>query len=261
METSLLVLIPNDGVPVVDSRVVAEKCGVEQKSFRQLIGDYQATIEQAFGRVRFENDTLQTNGGPQKTTFSLLTEDQATFIITLTRNTAQVIAFKASLVKAFAEAKRQLAVSAFHIPQTLPEALRLAAEKAEQAERLALENAQHQQTITRMAPKEEFFDCAMTSSQGMLVRDAAKLLHNEVKGGMGEHRLYKWLRAQKWIYTDAYGENRPYQRYVDLHYLSVTERPIPTDHGTVIKVTPRITQQGLVALNRQLLGKSPARTH
>lgn len=106
-EQSLITV--ESGVPLADSRTIAEHCMVNPKHLRELIVDRLEVIEENFGRVRFETAPLETAGGIQKTARVLLTEDQATFVVTLTRNTEPVIKFKAALVKAFAEAKRKLA--------------------------------------------------------------------------------------------------------------------------------------------------------
>lgn len=140
---------------------------------------------------------------------------------------------------------------AFQIPKTLSEALLMAATQAEQKERLLLQNTTLTADVERMQPKEEFFDCAMASRDTLLIRDAAKLLHADIPGGMGEKRLFAWMRANGWLF----GDNRPYQSRVDAGYLVPKERPVPTNHGTVIKVVPRLTQRGLVALRRALLKK------
>jgi len=112
MSTQLIVpIVAVDSVLLVDSRVIAEKCGVEHRSLYKLLGEYQATIEAAFGLVRFEiadGEPMPQGGTRNPQRFALLTEQQATFVITLTRNTAPVIAFKIALVKAFYEARQRL---------------------------------------------------------------------------------------------------------------------------------------------------------
>jgi len=65
----------------------------------RLIKEYQVSIEEAFGILRFEIGEIKGRGQPEK--FALLTEDQATFVIMLTRNTPPVRKFKRALVKAF----------------------------------------------------------------------------------------------------------------------------------------------------------------
>ena len=90
---------------VVDSRLIAERLGIEHKPFFRTINKYLELVETNFGRVRFENATLKTRGGNQQVVFALLTEPQATFLMTLSRNSPQVLQCKADLVTAFEKAK------------------------------------------------------------------------------------------------------------------------------------------------------------
>ena len=94
------------GILVIDSRLIAEDLGIEHKALLQTIGKYEIQIQEAFGTVPFEMEG--SNGLPGYARFALLTEDQATFVATLSRNTDRVVAFKIRLVQAFSEAKKQL---------------------------------------------------------------------------------------------------------------------------------------------------------
>jgi phage regulator Rha-like protein len=97
-------------VLIVDSRLIAERLGIEHINFMETIGDYQTQIDQAFGVVRFETEKPprgSRGGRPQR--YALLTEDQATFLMTLSRNTPEVVQCKIDLVVAFSKAKDLLA--------------------------------------------------------------------------------------------------------------------------------------------------------
>lgn len=103
---SVLVVFENDGELVVDSRLVAQELGIEHESFVRTIGNYETLIEQEFGILRFEIGEIRGRGQPEK--YYLLTEDQATFLMTLSRNTPEVVRCKINLVKAFSKAKELL---------------------------------------------------------------------------------------------------------------------------------------------------------
>ncbi len=90
-----------DGQPVVSSNTVAEQCGIQANPMRVLIRKHLDTIESEFGKVHFENAPSPGSSTGQKLAVYYLTEDQATFVVTLCRNSARVVAFKAALVKAF----------------------------------------------------------------------------------------------------------------------------------------------------------------
>lgn len=105
-----------DAALVVDSRLLASGLNIEHDNFLQTIQKYETQIEKAFGVLLFETGKpsgAAKGGRPQK--YALLTEDQATFVITLTRNTPEVVRCKLELVSAFSKAKKIL--SATPIPQ------------------------------------------------------------------------------------------------------------------------------------------------
>lgn len=103
---STLQVIEDAGQLYVDSRLIAPRLGIEHRSFLQTLGDYQTQIEQAFGILRFENAKKKGRGRPSK--FAYLTEDQATFVMTLSRNSPEVVQCKIDLVQALARAKELL---------------------------------------------------------------------------------------------------------------------------------------------------------
>lgn len=104
----LFPLQTHEGLQTIDSRLVAQSLGVDHSQWlRNLIMRHRQTIENQFGILFIENKKEKsTNGRPVK--FALLTEDQAIFIATLSRNTDRVVQFKAKLVKSFAAARRQV---------------------------------------------------------------------------------------------------------------------------------------------------------
>jgi phage regulator Rha-like protein len=99
--------IVNDGdVLYVDSRLIAERLGVEHDNFLQTVQSYQTQIEQVFGILLFETGKIKGRGRPSR--HALLTEDQATFVMTLSRNTPEVVQCKIDLVHSFSNAKKLL---------------------------------------------------------------------------------------------------------------------------------------------------------
>lgn len=115
----LVITEHSDGVLVVDSRLVAQELDIEHRNFLETIQKYQKEAEQAFGVLRFQTAKPQAGslgGRPEK--FVLLTEEQATFYMTLSRNTPEVVQLKLKLVKAFFDAKRKLRGEGFAERQT-----------------------------------------------------------------------------------------------------------------------------------------------
>lgn len=91
---------------VVDSRLIANELGIEHRALRQTIEKYVNEIQE-FGVVTFQmSKPLEGSSGGRPERHCYLNEDQATFLMTLSRNTPQVIDCKRNLVKAFSQAKQ-----------------------------------------------------------------------------------------------------------------------------------------------------------
>lgn len=98
-----LVFQKNNGI-FTDSLIIAEGTKNKHRSVQRIIDKYNSSIEQ-FGKVRFEI-TPSKSGQSQKV--YLLNEQQATFLITLLKNTDKVVNFKLELVKQFYEMRKLL---------------------------------------------------------------------------------------------------------------------------------------------------------
>ena len=102
-----LVIKANDGQPVTTSEVIAANTDTQHKNVLELIREYEPQLSE-LGRVAFETRTFKTAGGPQKREIAELNEQQATFVLTLMRNSDVVVKFKLSLVKAFYEMRAKV---------------------------------------------------------------------------------------------------------------------------------------------------------
>jgi hypothetical protein len=94
------------GVPTCPSTAIAEHCGIQHKNVLELIDKHLPSIEGAFGILAFETraQIRKANAGTTREydqRIAYLTEQQATFLITLFRNTDVVVRFKLALTKAF----------------------------------------------------------------------------------------------------------------------------------------------------------------
>lgn len=97
----------------VDSRLIAKALGVRHKNVRELIERYMDHMKQQFGKVPFETEPLPSG---QRERFALLNEDQAFFLLTLSRNTARVVELKAKLVAAFRDARHKAELNQEYLP-------------------------------------------------------------------------------------------------------------------------------------------------
>ncbi|MDE6425125.1 MAG: Rha family transcriptional regulator [Ruminococcus sp.] len=88
-----------------NSLIIAQGAKVDHRSTYLLIEKYKTELEE-FGRVSFQMTPFETKGGVQKIKVYRLNEEQATFLISLMKNTKTVVAFKKELVKQFYQMKK-----------------------------------------------------------------------------------------------------------------------------------------------------------
>ena len=91
-----------------DSRLLARFLNHRHRTILENVDKYLPLFSE-IGRVPFETGTIQTAGGEQKQRYALLNESQCYFLLTLMRNNDRVVEAKLKLVKAFEDARRQLA--------------------------------------------------------------------------------------------------------------------------------------------------------
>ncbi|WP_051528981.1 Rha family transcriptional regulator [Microvirgula aerodenitrificans] len=105
-DNGLPLVLAKDG-PRIDSRIVAEELGIENRALLQNIDNYLPKFN-AFGVVTFQTQKPPKGSkGGMPVRFALLNEDQAYFAVTLSRNTEQAVEVKFRLVRAFGEARKQ----------------------------------------------------------------------------------------------------------------------------------------------------------
>lgn len=97
-----------DGEPYTTSEIISEGTGVGRRKVRDAIRKYQAELE-AFGKVASYQAPLPGSKTGQIVTGYILNEQQATFLLTLLKNTPVVVAFKKELVRQFYAMRDELA--------------------------------------------------------------------------------------------------------------------------------------------------------
>lgn len=235
-----LIKIHTDGQAVTDSLTIATGAQVEHAAVMKLIRKYPSDFE-AFGRVGFEIQPFETAGGTQKREVALLNEDQTTLLFTFLKNTEIARKFKVRLVKAFRSVRDALAKSqtkALAIPQTLPEALRLAADLAEKNQQL-IEQAKID------TPKAEWCDRVTAANEHMTITQAAKTLNYPPR------KFKDYLRQIGFIYANS---DTPMQEHIKagravLRYAHYTT----SDGNPVEKPYTHITSKGLKWLYERMV--------
>ena len=126
------------------------------------------------------------------------------------------------------------------VPQTLPEALRLAADLAEK-----LESAK---------PKIQFADAVNDSINCVTFQDYAKAV------GTGQNRLFKTLREHGFLQIRDGQRNKPYQQYVDQGLFTLVEGTYRDRTSGEVQTYFRtvITPKGQIYIQQRFFSESAA---
>lgn len=134
----------------------------------------------------------------------------------------------------FIECERRAKEITPQLPQTMAEALRLAADQAERLE-------QQERALQEAAPKVDFANQVEVAPDAITVGQAAKTI------GTGRTRLFSFLRHHGWVNR----RNEPYQAKIEAGLMDVKvghwEHP---EKGLQENITALVTGKGLVRLQK-----------
>lgn len=108
-----------NGQPMTTTLQIALGLGVMHKNIIQLVRTYLPDFQE-LDPLAFKTrlgEALPQGGFGHPTRYAVLTEQQATFLLTLMRNSPRVVEFKKSLVKAFFHARSLLQNDYFSLVQ------------------------------------------------------------------------------------------------------------------------------------------------
>lgn len=217
-----LTLVNKNGTFYADSREVAE---MVDKRHGNLVRDIDGYIEILNGNQtsdlssdNFFVESGYTAGTGKYYKMYLITRRGCDMVANKMTGEKGVL-FTASYVTRFEEMERQLATP-FKIPQTLSEALRLAADLEEERQRLL--------------PKAEYFDALVERNLLTNFRDTAKEI------GIEERKMVKQLEEKHYIYRDTKGRIKPYAQHVpDLFQIKEYRNPKTEHVGNQTLITPK----------------------
>lgn len=250
MESLAIVQQSEDGELFTTSEAIAEGAGVEHRAVLQMIEKYRDKIEHRFGQVAFEMRTGYNNA---KVRVAKLSEQQSSFVLTLARNTEQVVNFKADLVAEFDRMAKSLQhPSKLTREQQVAQALILSHEIIGE---LTADNAAKDKELSEARPKAQAWDDLVGSKGTWSFNEAAAALQ-EVGGiDIGRNRLFKRCGEWGYLYREG-GVWLAKQRYRDK---GLFEHKLRTsrdyDSGEVIARSPqvRITGKGLKEIRERLI--------
>lgn len=224
--------------PVTDSLTVAETFGKEHKRVMQDIREMDCSDE--FRQHHFvlsSYTTIQKKELPRY----LMTEQGFTFLV-MGYTGKEAARFKEMYINEFNRMRDELNKTAFALPQSMPEALRMLAAEIEQKaimaaenERLALRTAEQERKLKEQEGPLAIYNLAISAHNTMSMQEVAKSFNT------GRTRLYNILREESIIMKNS---TLPYQRFIDAGYFKVTERPRASGDTIVNDPATRVTAKG-----------------
>ncbi|OTE00516.1 phage antirepressor KilAC domain-containing protein [Escherichia coli] len=239
------------GVRVVTTETLARGYGVDEANIRNNLSRNLDRFEEgkhyflltALKLREFKNRvTGSYSVGKNARSLTLWTERGAARMSKIV-DTNEAWAFFEKLEDSYFRQKEQQPVA---ISQTLPEALRLAAELAEQKQLLEQKAHQLNQQLVAAAPKVDFAD-RVSVAKGILIGNFAKVV------GLKQNALFAWLRENGILIASGGRKNVPFQQYINAGYFTVKEVVLDDEDGYQIRLTPQLTGKGQQWLTRKLL--------
>lgn len=233
-----LVFIEN-GRTVTDSLTVAETFGKEHRRVMQDIRELECS--EGFRQHNFVQSSYineQNRAMPRY----LISQDGFTFLV-MGYTGKEAARFKEMYIGEFNRMRDKL--QTLTIPQTLPEALRLAADLAEKNEGLKLQNAQKEQIINELQPKATYYDLVL---QNKTLLSISKIAKDYGMSGTMLNRILHELKVQYkqgdcWLL---------YQPYADKGYTQSKTHVIDDEHN---KLHTNWTQKGRLFIYELLKNK------
>lgn len=223
-------VILKDQQPVTTSLQIAKNFDKDHKHVLEVIQDKIQSAENPADYLNmFVRGTYRDSRGRGQKMYYMTRDGFAFIAMGFTGKKADK--FKLQYINAFNQMENALK-NQFNVPTTLPEALRLAANQAEQ--------------IESMKPKAIFADAVASSDTSITVADMAKILRQNGID-MGEKRFFKWLRDKRYLMmgVNRSDKNRPQQRFLEQGLFQIKESTYQSPDGNVhTRVTTKITGKG-----------------
>ena len=126
-------------------------------------------------------------------------------------------------------------------------------EAEEEGRHLALENGRLSEKIEKDAPNVLFAESYTTSDRCCLMAELAKMLK---QNGIGQNRLFQWMRDNGYLCSKGLSYNQPTQMAMDLKLFEMKHRTINNPDGSVrVTTTTMVTAKGQVYFVNRFLEK------
>lgn len=221
----------------IESREVASMLDKRHDHLLRDIENYVRHMEESnapkFGVVDFFTESAYQDAKGENRKCYLVTRKGCEFIAN--KLTGQ----KGTLFTAAYITRFHAMEDALHVPRSLPEALRLAADLADKNVILTQQAIQDQ-------PKVLFADAVAASRNAILVSVLAKILRQNGIKNMGQNQLFAWLRDHGYLIRRRGSDyNMPSQYSMEMGLFEVRESYYTNrDGGKTTSYTPVVTGKG-----------------
>ena len=157
------------------------------------------------------------------------------------------VVLREKIINRLEELEMQKKNGGFSIPQTLSEALRLAADQQEEIEQQKL-------LINEQAPKVAFANAIEASKSSCLIGELAKII---TPNGyeIGQNRLFKWLRNNGYLGKKGEYYNIPNQIYIEQGLFEIKKGVRSGNEGVMhTTITTKVTGKGCSYFINKFLG-------
>lgn len=226
------------GTPVTDSLKVADVFGKQHKNVLQQIRNILGSAENSAHQKWFYESTFLDAQGKTRPLFVMNRDGFSLLAMGLTG--AKAMQFKVGFIEQFNQMEKIVHQVSQRpaIPQTLSEALRLA---ADQAERIELQQKQ----IEEQKPRVLFSQAVETSKESVLIGELAKIIcQNGVQ--TGEKRLFQWLRDNHYLCAHGERYNQPTQKAIELGLFEIRKTTINVGDHSKVRSTTKVTGKGQI---------------
>lgn len=232
-------VVINNGQPVTNSLLVAEKFGKQHKDVLEAIrkltsAEFSADLSQMFASVELPDTygRLQPVYIMNRDGFSLL-------VMGFTGEKA--LRFKLDYIEAFNKMEVHIKSNSQTIDFSNPDTVLVLVQNwKEEREKVLLLEAQ----VQEQAPAVVFRDAVVGSTNSCLIGELAKLLRQNGVN-IGQNRLFEWLRQNGYLCSKGERYNMPTQYAMDMGLLDIKEGVRTGNNGVLhTTLTPKVTGKG-----------------
>lgn len=235
IQTNELEIFSRGGQLYTDSREVAKMIGKDHAHLMRDIAGYIEVLNQSkIGFVDFFQTSGYKDGKGEVRPCYLITKKGCEFVANKLTG-EKGIRFTAIYVNAFHTMEDKL--SKPQLPQDYLSALKALVASEEEKQRLTAKAEQD-------APKVLFAEAVATAKSSILIGELAKLIRQNGKG-IGQNRLFQWLRDNGYLMGRGESYNMPTQYSMERGLMEIKERTINNPDGSsLVTKTPKVTGKG-----------------